>query len=172
MKKIMTLAVGTLMAIAAQAAAVNWNSGAVYTPTDITAKVTKGSTDYTVQILFFTDSAGENAVTGLTGTSANTAANGGKYSGTADGLAASTTYYTQLVISTNGYEAKSALGEITTAGTGDITLNFATGSGFNSAFSFDTSVAGTWQSTAAPEPTSGLLLLLGMAGLALKRKVA
>lgn len=37
------------------------------------------------------------------------------------------------------------------------------------AFSSDT--AG-WQTTAVPEPTSGLLLLLGMAGLALKRKRA
>ena len=34
-------------------------------------------------------------------------------------------------------------------------------------------VATSWQSTAAvPEPTSGLLLLIGMAGLALKRKRA
>ncbi len=32
--------------------------------------------------------------------------------------------------------------------------------------------AGDWKSTAVPEPTSGLLLLLGMAGLALKRKRA
>ena len=31
---------------------------------------------------------------------------------------------------------------------------------------------GAWTSTAAPEPTSGLLLLLGVAGLALKRKIA
>ena len=29
-----------------------------------------------------------------------------------------------------------------------------------------------WYTTAVPEPTSGLLLLLGMAGLALKRKRA
>jgi hypothetical protein len=35
-----------------------------------------------------------------------------------------------------------------------------------------TQAAGGWTSTAVPEPTSGLLLLLGMAGLALKRKVA
>ena len=33
-------------------------------------------------------------------------------------------------------------------------------------------VAANWSSVAAPEPTSGLLLLLGMAGLALKRKRA
>lgn len=32
--------------------------------------------------------------------------------------------------------------------------------------------AASWQAVAVPEPTSGLLLLLGMAGLALKRKRA
>ena len=33
-------------------------------------------------------------------------------------------------------------------------------------------LSGGWQSAAVPEPTSGLLLLLGMAGLALRRKRA
>lgn len=35
-----------------------------------------------------------------------------------------------------------------------------------------TQAAGAWTAAAVPEPTSGLLLLLGMAGLALKRKRA
>ncbi len=35
-----------------------------------------------------------------------------------------------------------------------------------------TATASNWIATAAPEPTSGLLLLLGMAGLALRRKCA
>ena len=48
----------------------------------------------------------------------------------------------------------------------------ATGSGSSDNFGtgFGGIDAGTW--TAAPEPTSGLLLLLGVAGLALKRKRA
>ena len=49
------------------------------------------------------------------------------------------------------------------------------GSGLPGTASFDLSgsaSAGAWTATAVPEPTSGLLLLLGMAGLALKRKRA
>ena len=41
----------------------------------------------------------------------------------------------------------------------------------NLKFNYDLAAATSgWQATAVPEPTSGLLMLLGMAGLALKRK--
>ena len=47
------------------------------------------------------------------------------------------------------------------------------GQSANPAFNLSSSAtASNWTATAAPEPTSGLLLLLGMAGLALKRKRA
>ena len=41
-----------------------------------------------------------------------------------------------------------------------------------SALDANTYGANDWTATPAPEPTSGLLVLLGMAGLALKRKRA
>ena len=173
MKKIIIGMFVALAAIVSQGAAVKWNSGAVYKASDITAKVGKGATDYLVTINFFTDQAGTTAVAGLTGDlSASTAGTGSKYSGVADGFAASSTYYGQIVITTSGYEAKSAIYAFNTPANGDSSLDFSDGTGFNTPFTFSTSTAGTWQSTAAPEPTSGLLLLLGMAGLALKRKVA
>ena len=171
MKKMMIALAAIASAIVCNAAVVNWQSGAVYKATDNTTKVGKGVTDYTVAIAFFTDSAGANAVTGLTGDlSVSTSGNGSKYSGTVDGFAAGTTYYTQLVITTDGYEAKSDIVAFATAGTGDATLDFSTGEGFSTAYTFSTANAGTWQ--AVPEPTSGLLMLLGLAGLALKRKRA
>ena len=58
-------------------------------------------------------------------------------------------------------------------GTGSeyITANFGTTG--NQPFAFGMQAANTnWQAIAVPEPTSGLLLLLGMAGLALRRKQA
>lgn len=174
MKKLVIAFAAILAAVACNAAAVKWQSGAVYKATDNTTKVGKGATDYLVTIAFFTDAGGTSAVTGLTGDlSIGTAGTGSKYGGTVDGFAASTKYYTQLVITTDGYEAKSDIVAFTTAGTGDTNLNFAEGDGFDVAYTFSTANAGTWQSTSSvPEPTSGLLMLLGVAGIALKRKRA
>ena len=62
----------------------------------------------------------------------------------------------------------------TVADVGDTLFGFSANSSIEAAMAdmstFDTSVGG-WVSTAAvPEPTSGLLMLLGMAGLALRRR--
>lgn len=171
MKKLIIAFVAIATAAICNAAAVSWQSGAVY-KTDGTTKVGKGATDYLVTIAFFSDSAGANAVTGLTGDlSADTAGTGSKYSGVVEGFEAGQTYYGQIIITTSGYEAKSEIAEFKTQGTGATAINFSDGSGFAAGFSgFSTANAGAWQ--AVPEPTSGLLMLLGLAGLALKRKRA
>ena len=63
------------------------------------------------------------------------------------------------------YVSSTAQGKAWQAGT-ETTQELATAAGWDT-----TSAAGTWTAV-APEPTSGLLMLLGMAGLALKRKRA
>lgn len=171
MKKIIMTLAAIATAAVCNAAAVNWASGAVY-KTDGTTKVGKGATDYLVTINFFADAAGTEAVTGLTGDlSSGTSGTGSKYSGIVDGFTANKDYYAQIVITTSGYEAKSEIAKFTAQATGDTSLNFSDGSGFAAGFTgFSTANAGAWQ--AVPEPTSGLLMLLGLAGLALKRKRA
>lgn len=58
-------------------------------------------------------------------------------------------------------------------GTGDAVLTKTFGTTGDQTFGWATQAANTaWKTTAVPEPTSGLLLLLGMAGLALRRKRA
>ena len=63
-------------------------------------------------------------------------------------------YFTAADAAGNTYKSETVLAKAWAVGTGSV--------------SFEGN--GTW--TAAPEPTSGLLLLLGVAGLALKRKRA
>ncbi|MBQ9366352.1 MAG: PEP-CTERM sorting domain-containing protein [Victivallales bacterium] len=171
MKKLMIMLAAIAAAVVCNAASVKWASGAVY-KTDGTTKVGKGATDYLVTINFFSDAAGSEAVTGLTGDlSSGESGTGSKYSGVVDGFTANKDYYAQIVITTAGYEAKSEIAKFTTQATGDTSLNFSDGSGFAGGWTgFSTANAGAWQSV--PEPTSGLLMLLGIAGLALKRKRA
>ena len=171
MKKLMIMLAAIATAVVCNAAAVVWGSGAVY-KTDGSAKIGKGNTDYLVTVAFFTDAAGTKPVTGLTGDlSIGESGTGSKFSGTVDGFAAGTTYYGQIVITTAGYEAKSEIAQFATPANGDVNLNFSDGGGFSGGFTgFSTQTAGAWQ--AVPEPTTGLLMLLGLAGLALKRKRA
>ena len=73
------------------------------------------------------------------------------------------------------YISDTATGNYTAVGTGDVVFgqqNAYSSAGFADA-SKGYSAAGWYSSAAAvPEPTSGLLMLLGMAGLALRRKRA
>ena len=191
MKKLMLACAAVVMAAVAQAASISWAITNVYSPSDSTAKVAAGSmsawlfvtansTDVTsvktttmAAVQAVLDSGDLTGLADLAAGNGTNAADGG-FSG-ATGLtgfsSGSLTAFAVVVDSTdlaaaenyflagNGSEKTASF----TSATGTKMLNWGSQATI-------TQTAGGW--TAVPEPTSGLLLLLGMAGLALKRKHA
>ena len=191
MKKLMIICAAVAMAAVAQAATVNWTVTNVYSPSDSTAKVAAGSmsawlfvtansTDVTT--IKTTTMAAVQAVLDsgdLTGLSSLAAAHG--VNGSAGNIGGSTgltgfssgslTAFAVVVDSTDLASAENYF-LVSDGATKSVTFTSATGAkaliwGDQTSY---TQGAGKW--SAVPEPTSGLLMLLGMAGLALKRKRA
>lgn len=164
------LIIGTMVAICAvyaHAASVVWSSTSVK---DISGANVGASSAYTATVAFWADNSGAPgdaiSTTGLTDGSAAMS----KYTGTTgDAFSANTTYWTQLILSANDGSASitSEIASFTTDSAASYEINFSTGNGFTTSGA-KIDYANDW--VAAPEPTSGLLLLLGMAGLSLKRK--
>lgn len=176
MKKILVIAGAVLMASFANAAAVSWNSG-VYTAGFVGpdgATLAK-STDYTMVVSFYSD-AGTTLVTESTVTTAK--ANGAYNTKTDDLFTNGKTYYVSAILKANDGTVQriADLASFTLGDTGDGNINFTTGAGFDTASNkwgaWETVGGGDTPSGDVPEPTSGLLLLVGAAALALKRKVA
>ena len=182
MKKLMFMLAAAAMAASVHAASVSWASVGMYDADG--AKIKDAATVY----VYLMDA---DAYSGLTDAWATygddvkaggtTAANvggttTGKYTHKASVVApngtavANTTYYA-AIIATYGtgddmkYYAEKA--SVTTGDDGNATYQFGAGH-LDSA----TAAASAWTTASVPEPTSGILLLVGMAGLALRRKRA
>ena len=84
--------------------------------------------------------------------------------------AANDTYSVYLVLFDASTVADAANYFITSTKSGNIAANGANATLAFGTYASQVSAGGTW--TAVPEPTSGLLMLLGMAGLALRRRRA
>lgn len=194
MKKLMIACVTVAIAAVAQAASINWAISNIYSPSDSTAKVATGSasawlfvtansTDVTT--IKTTTMAAVQAVldsgdlTGLADLAASHGTNSseGMFTGTT-GLPTtfSSGALTAFAVVVDSTDLASAENYFLAGGGTEKTATFTSATGIKNlswgSQATITQAAGGWTSTAVPEPTSGLLLLLGMAGLALKRKVA
>ncbi len=192
MKKLMIVCAAVVMAAAAQAATVNWTISNVYSPSDSTAKIAAGSmsawlfvtansTDKTAGIPVTTLAAVQTVLdsgdlTGLSSLAAAHASNAaaGNITGATglEGFSSGTLTAFAVVVDSTDLASAENYFLVSGGATKDATFTSATGAKtllWGSQASI-TQAAGAW--TAVPEPTSGLLMLLGMAGLALRRKRA
>lgn len=193
MKKIMIACVAVAVSAVAHAASINWTITNVYSPSDSTAKVEAGSmsawlfvtansTDVTTGIPVTTMAAVQAVLDSgdLTGLSTLAAANASNTAaGTIGGATGLTGFssgsLTAFAVVVDSTDLASAQNYFLVSDGATKTATFTSATGMKAlAFGDQTSITqgSGWTATAVPEPTSGLLLLLGMAGLALKRKVA
>ena len=178
MKKLMIIASAIVMGVTANAASVQWSLSGVTASPDTAAAagwavyVMDGST-YSAFTALSADKVADYITSSTpAATGATAAGRGGVISVAITGgnYAASTTVSSYMVLFNNAsvdsatYYTYTGTQSVTISeGGANATMNFGT-------FADATSAAGGWTPTAVPEPTSGLLMLLGMAGLALRRR--
>ena len=179
MKKILIIAAVLATAAMANAASVSWTANTIYAPGTSTtaaqllfcfdsseysyataqAAVASGKTDFLANALNPTGN--KSTSTGkLTANGVGTVANGSAMTG----------YMVILNAETIDAATKMVITEEMTG-----TASGATGTAGKMSFGSLGALTGNaanWQTVAVPEPTSGLLMLLGIAGLALKRRRA
>ena len=193
MKKLMIMACAVALAAVAQAATVSWSSGALYTAAGKdggwSSTMVNAAGALVTMNVYLVDATTYASVSTMgqadlfawaKGKTANYTAQNKNTSGTIipaitasdTTLAASTKYYSVLTATytdaTYGDMYMAAAVEAETTSSGSKTVANI----FGGASTLATGGVRDWQAAAVPEPTSGLLLLLGMASLALRRRRA
>ena len=193
MRKLIIGAIAVVSAIAANAASVDWSAtkGALYDGADTPAKLTGGN----AYLMFVTSSYSQNDLlnafiaaegdatkTLASMTSSGALATGAGSISSANSRPSGTSTYNLsadgtayfVVFNDDKMFVSYTTDVLYDSVTGDATATFATALTSLSKTTADASAGlsstGGWY--AVPEPTSGLLMLLGMAGLALRRKRA
>ena len=180
MKKLLIIAASVMLAVAGQAATVGWNIS--------TGSTTYGNYAYQFFVIGQNETASIATITALldAGSSTDSYAFGSGALG-ANGTALVLASASGKTLTAGTYDAFAVIFDSATPTAGEskyvvvsgatnlhkviadttATVSFATGNA-NSIVSNPAN----WQTYGVPEPTSGLLMLLGMAGLALRRKRA
>lgn len=176
MKKIIVAISAALLGIAASAATVNWQSNAIQSSPDTAVAAGWLVQIYASTVDFSYDAAKAGSIeTWATG---STVAAGTTFRATGSGTQANGTtvsYYAVIYDASSVAAAKNYIVSDNVA----VTINAAGSAGGLSFGAMTNTTAAnkflnsSWTATSAvPEPTSGLLLLLGVAGLALRRRRA
>ena len=176
MKKIIIAAAVALMGIAVNAATVNWSVNAVQNSPDNTVgagwivQIFDSSVTYDYTKAVSGDiSAWVSGSTVAAGTTFRAAGSTTMDNGTSKSIymviydATSIASADNYIVSDVMTITANAAGSPVSSGFGSMIATTAAANKF---------LNSSWTATAVPEPTSGLLLLLGMAGLALRRKQA
>lgn len=169
MKKLIIVGVGFAMALAANAASVNWTATGCGTEGNVgyffdEATIASASVKSAILNSTFGSVAGEAlGMTTVNAAGVLTKQGMGSYGNAG---AESHNFYTVLFDAASASDAKNFI--LTDA----VTVDFANSIGAKPALFANVTTTYGWNPTNVPEPTTGLLLLLGMAGLALKRKQA
>ena len=182
MKKLVMFAVAVALACAGQAASVDWKlnvagQGADWKAANAYVMAFNGS-DYDAVIKLLTVTGSDNMATdlggyalalGAGGTQASVSNNRGsaKASGTSDGVTGDKMFW--VVFTEGSMDAGSTISW--TAASDISAYDYEAGSPSPGSFAI-TAVPNSGTIASVPEPTSGILLLIGMAGLALRRKRA
>ena len=176
MKKLLIIATVALAAVSARAASVSWNVTNIQSSPDTAVAAGWLVQLYSADTTFSYDAAKAGTITALdsttsfaSGTIFRASSSYGNYAANESFEIYAVVFDASTVEGAKNYIVSDSVAKSINAGGSNQSVAFGNMAGTTTANMFRNS---SWTAATVPEPTSGLLLLLGMAGLALKRKRA